>query len=326
VAELRAVHLGFGVRRRRGARVIAVRRLLAIVLAGSVLAVVDRAGAFVPPPANRVERRADMVLVPSATYRFEAQASWQGPYAGTSTLGDPLGYEVTVSSFFIDRTEVTVAAYGDCVAAGSCPPLVEGDNYSTGHTPLCTYGKPGMEQHPVNCVTHDEAEKFCAFVGKRLPTEYEFELAERGPNVRAFPWGAEAASATLTNACDAACARDGSKVGDTFTSLYVNDPNADDGWAFTAPVGTYPAGASMFGALDLSGNVEEWVSDSWWDLPPAGTSGVVGPQVKVPGGDFVVRGGSWDLNTMESFCGTRRTSAGERTRAAWLGFRCARDA
>jgi formylglycine-generating enzyme required for sulfatase activity len=307
-----------------------VRRFFARILAmGLVGGLAGSVLGFVPPPANRVERRADMVMVTGATYRFEVQASWQGSMPGTSVMGDPLGYEVTVGSFFIDRTEVTVSAYGDCVTAGACPTLVEGDNYSTNHSSICTYGKAGFEQHPVNCITHDEAEKYCAFVGKRLPTEYEFELAERGPNGKAFPWGTEPATATLVNACDAACARDGmTKLGETFTSLYVNDPNADDGWAFTAPVGTYPLGASPYGALDLSGNVEEWVSDAWWDLPPAGTTGVLGPMAKptTTGGDFVVRGGSWDLNGMESFCGTRRTSAGERTRAAWLGFRCARDA
>jgi len=302
-----------------------------MILAGSVLAIVvsaEPSRAFVPPPATRIERMADMVLVTGATYRFEVQASWQGSLAGTSVLGDPAGYEVTTGSFFIDRTEVTVSAYGDCVAAGACPALIEGDNYAANHSSICTWGKAGYEQHPVNCVAHDEAEKYCAFVGKRLPTEYEFELAERGPNGKPFPWGAEPATATLVNACDAACARDSmSKLNETFTSMYINDPNADDGWAFTAPVGTYPGGASPYGALDLSGNVEEWVSDACWDLPPAGTSSAVMPKPPTGGGgDFVVRGGSWDLNGMETFCGTRRTSAGERTRAAWLGFRCARDA
>ena len=323
-------------RRDANASVGPVRRPIAIVVASatvglSICAVcaANRAEAFVPPNAARTERRGDMVLVPGATFRFEVQATWQGWLPGSSAIGDPAGYEVTVGSFLIDRTEVTVAAYTDCVVTGVCPALVEGDNYSTTHTSICTYDKAGLEQHPVNCVTHDEAEKYCAFAGKRLPTEYEFELAERGPNGRPFPWGSEAATATLVNACDAACAREAmSKLGETFSSMYSNDPNADDGWGFTAPVGSYPGGASLYGALDLSGNVEEWVSDPWWDLPPSSTSGVLGPMGKstAPNGDYVVRGGSWDLNGMELFSGTRRTNAAEHTRAAWLGFRCARDA
>jgi formylglycine-generating enzyme required for sulfatase activity len=290
--------------------------------------VVERpASAFVPPTAKLPVPRGDMVLVPGASFRFAVEAKWQGTTPGNSAYGDPAGYPVTISSFLIDRTEVTVAAYEACVKAGDCPALLDGDNYATNHTVVCNYGKQGLEQHPINCVSHVEAEKYCAFAGKRLPTEYEFELAERGPKGKPFPWGDEAPLPVHVNACDASCAREAqSKLAEQFSNMWP-DINGDDGYGFTSPVGTYPAGASPYGALDLSGNVEEWVADPYWDFATLAPGAKPSPPpTGNPTADFVIRGGSWDLNNIDAFSGTRRTEAGANTRAAWLGFRCARDA
>ncbi|MEO7094225.1 MAG: SUMF1/EgtB/PvdO family nonheme iron enzyme, partial [Polyangiales bacterium] len=172
-----------------------------------------------------------------------------------------------------------------------------------------------------------EAEKYCAFAGKRLPTEYEYELAERGPKGKAFPWGDEAPLPVHVNACDASCMRDAqTKLAEQFSNMWP-DINGDDGYGFTSPVGSYPAGASPYGVLDLSGNVEEWVADPWWDVATLTPGAVPAPPPPTgAGSDYVIRGGSWDLNNIDAFSGVRRTEAGSGTRAAWLGFRCARDA
>lgn len=294
------------------------------VLVSTMLATVATttpAVAFVPPGIKVRPVAGDMVYVPSATYRFAAQATWQGPVPGSSAIADPLGYEAHVSAFWIDRTEVTVAAYTACVRAGKCKPLTDGDNFASNHSVLCTFGKAGFDEHPINCVSHVEAETYCEYMGKRLPTEREWELAERGPTSLPFPWGTEPPTPKHVNASDASCAKEAmSLLNESFTSIWTTPPD-DDGFAFTAPVGTYPINASPYGALDLSGNVEEWVSDAWSDL--------ANPAPPTPGNpvtDYVVRGGSWDLNSYDAFSGTRRTEAAETTRAAWLGFRCARGA
>jgi formylglycine-generating enzyme required for sulfatase activity len=294
-----------------------VRRTLPLVAPAALAAliaivVVAPARAFMRPGVA-LAGRSDMVFVPGATFKLGKQAQWGGPKAGTAAFGDPEGVVVSTGSFFIDRTEVTVRAYAACVTAGACDKLEDGTPQN-----VCTSGRPDFDEHPINCVTFDEATKFCAWQGKRLPSEAEFELAERGPNARPFPWGDTPPEPKHVNACDASCVREEQKLGSNFTSLW-QDTGGDDGWPFTAPVGNYPDGASPFGALDLSGNVEEWVSDPWGALTP-GAVPMPGPVV-----DHVVRGGSWDLSTIDAFAATRRSAAGKDMRAAWLGFRCARD-
>jgi formylglycine-generating enzyme required for sulfatase activity len=294
-------------------RGFATRALGGIVLAVIVLAE-DRARAFVPPNA-KTRTSSEMIYVPGAAFRFGKQAVWAGPHAGSAGFAsDPEGVTVTIGSFFLDRTEVTVRAYAACVTSGACPEVMPGND-----TNDCTYARPGLEEHPVNCVTFDEAVKFCASLGKRLPSEFEYELAERGPTARPFPWGDVPPTPKHVNACDASCVREEAKRGSNFTSLWA-DTGGDDGWPFTAPVATYPEGASPYGVLDLSGNVEEWVADYWGPIaatPAPAPSGTYQ--------DHVVRGGSWDLGSIDAFASTRRSAAGKDTRTSWLGFRCARD-
>jgi len=281
------------------------------------------ARAFVPPNTSVGHRVAtDMVYVPAASFKLGIEASWGGPTPGKAFNGDnPAGVDVHLASFFMDRTEVTAGQYQACVLAGACTALTQGDtSNSKEYTQLCTYQKPGHENHPVNCVSHAEAKQYCTWAGKRLPTDAEFELAERGPNGKPFPWGDEPPSPKRVNACDASLVRDQAKIAGSFTSMWPD--GGDDGWAFTAPVGSYPDGASPYGALDMSGNVDEWTADAWWDM----TGGATGPKGPATGdGDRVVRGGAWDLNSIDSFAATRRVNYQSTTRAAWLGFRCAKD-
>ena len=100
------------------------------------------------------------------------------------------GRTVSVKTFFIDRTEVTVSAYAECVRAGEC------SKPSTGG--YCNWGERGREKHPINCVDWNQASKFCAWKGKRLPTEAEWEKAARGTDGRKYPGEIrESAVATL---------------------------------------------------------------------------------------------------------------------------------
>lgn len=140
-----------------------------------------------------------------------------------------------LDAFSIDRTEVSVATYRDCVAAGVCSEAVaEGK---------CNFVLPGHERHPINCVDWHQAEAFCSWRGGRLPTELEWERAARGTTGDRFPWGDAPVD------CTRAVIDDGSG-------------NACGSGDTTLDVGSRPAGASAEGVLDLIGNVWEWTSSA----------------------------------------------------------------
>jgi formylglycine-generating enzyme required for sulfatase activity/tRNA A-37 threonylcarbamoyl transferase component Bud32 len=145
------------------------------------------------------------------------------------------GRAASVAAFAIDRTEVTVAEYAECVAAGACSPA--------GRAEGCNAGA-GRSNHPINCVTWSQARAYCGFVEKRLPRDVEWERAARGDDGRPYPWGSAPAS------CDRAV------VGDPQGSRR-DGCGRDSTWE----VGSKPAGASPFGALDMAGNVGEWTQE-----------------------------------------------------------------
>ena len=134
-----------------------MRWLVLFALGAAAIVTGDRADAFMRPGASP-GGNADIVAVPGATFKLGKQASWGGPNAGTN--GDPEGVSVTVVAFAIDRTEVTARAYSVCASAGACPRLEDGSDQSA-----CTSGRAGYEEHPINCVTYDEAVKYCAWAG-----------------------------------------------------------------------------------------------------------------------------------------------------------------
>lgn len=297
------------------------RALFAALFTGALAALPARA--FMSPAVGRQPRAvSEMAFVPGGKLRVGAPARWGGPHAGVATDGNTAtGVDVVVRPFFLDRTEVTAAAWQRCVFERACPELVHGDTSEPNHTPLCTAGRVGFEAHPVTCVTWDEAAGYCAWAHKRLPSEAEFELAARGTAERAFPWGDDPPQPKHLNACDARCVeqmrRDFNE--DTYENLWA-DSAGDDGFGATAPVGSFPAGASAYGVLDLAGNVEEWVADAWGTTP--GQPPTTGAGVGV---ERIVRGGSWDFATIELFVANRRVQELPTLRASWLGFRCARD-
>ena len=159
-----------------------------------------------------------------------------------------------LSAYWIDKVEVTNAQYVKCVAAGACRASgYAGDSQFNG------------DQQPVVGISWDDAVAYGKWVGARLPTEAEWEKAARGTDGRIYPWGNQ------------------------WDPTKLNSKEAGPGRP--TDVGHYPAGASSYGALDMAGNVWEWVSN-WFERPyPTGRQ--VDPTGPAQGTDKLVRGGSW---------------------------------
>ena len=224
---------------------------------------------------------------------------------GAADYGDesPV-HSVTLTGFWIDQTEVTNQQYQQCEQAGECTPPTDTSSY---YQPDY-YGNPEYADYPVIWIIRDQARDYCQWAGVRLPTEAEWEYAARGPESLIFPWG-NSFDGTRLNYCDANC------------DAGRNDPNVDDGYADTSPVGSYPSGISWVGALDMAGNVREWVAD-WYG--PYTANPQVNPTGPATGELTVPHGGSWlDLPNL-----TRSANRGgdplDYSRYN-VGFRCAGD-
>lgn len=230
--------------------------------------------------------------------------------AGDFTMGSPAGeggddevpqHTVTLDGFWIDRTEVTNAQYRLFVdAVGYQAPT------------KCDWGDPTYEDatmanHPVVCVSWEDAQVYCEWVGAKLPTEAQWEKAARGTDRRTYPWGSSF-DGSRGNYCDINCEGD------------HKDTGSDDGYARTAPVGSYPTGVSPYGALDMAGNVWEWVSDPY-NFYYYSRSPQYNPQGPASSQYRVLRGGSWyGFFTNERV--TFRASITPEQHNAVIGFRC----
>ena len=148
-------------------------------------------------------------------------------------------HEVSLDAFWIDGTEVTNAQYALCVNSGSCELSQYADDTDY-----------NGDNHPVVGVSWFDAAAYCEWADAQLPTEAQWEYAARGPQGLAYPYG-DNFDGELANSCDTQCV------------LMSRIELFDDGYKITAPAGSYPDGASWAGALDMSGNVREWVND-WY--------------------------------------------------------------
>jgi eukaryotic-like serine/threonine-protein kinase len=185
---------------------------------------------------------------------------------------------IYLDGYWIDKYEVTNGQYALCVDAGVCKPPYRKDSM----TRPKYFGNPEFSNYPVIWVNWSMALAYCDWAGRKLPSEAEWEKAARGTDARRFPWGNDPLDGTRANFCDINC------------PLSVANPGYNDGYADTAPVGSYPAGASPYGALDMAGNVWEWTSTLVRPYPYNPNDGreilQTNPNVD---GERVWRGGAW---------------------------------
>lgn len=210
---------------------------------------------------------------------------------------EKLARRVWVRTFALGKYPVTVEQYAKCANAGACSrePQKQDWGHETG-----TW-KNGKMNHPVNSLTWDEARRFCEWIGGRLPMAEEWEYAAKSGEERIYPWGDEPPTGRRANYCDVNCVKAAEA---SETAWWIIDQREDDGHAATSPVGSYPAGATMWGLLDMAGNVWEWTA-SKYDV-----------------GSYELRGGGWN-NRARWLRATSRDRYAPTKRDTTYGVRCA---
>jgi formylglycine-generating enzyme required for sulfatase activity/serine/threonine protein kinase len=238
-------------------------------------------------------------------------------------------HQVTLSPYCMDTTEVTVSQYKACSDRGECkraPRENEWEGIDAAshklYDPLCNIRDPETRaNHPINCLDWELADAFCKAEKKRLPTEAEWEFATRGSDGRKYPWGDDPpTSGGFLNACGKECVGWGKKHPDPDNPLVAMYP-VDDGFATTAPAGSFPKGASPFGLQDVVGNVWEWVGD-WY--APYGADAVTDPKGAEAGTERVLRGGAWNGSDPAWVRPTYRFKSNPKLRSHGIGVRCAK--
>lgn len=287
----------------------------------------DPSKAAMPSPSSPVS--AAVVAPPAKTTCPEGSLLIPGGkmFMGARDLNDDAKppHEVTLSGFCLDRTEVTTRAYASCVEKGECERALEQVSWpkldaekKKRYSPFCNAGKADRGEHPINCVAWPMADNYCKKRGGRLPTEAEWEFAARGSGQRKYPWGDDAPSAKYLNACGKECALWGDKHAEKHEMMY----DADDGFPATAPVGSFPAGASAHGVMDLAGNVWEWTADFHAPYAEAKQQDPKGPAA---GEKRVVRGGDYFGFQADWARPAYRWKTDPETYNHAIGFRCAAD-
>ena len=330
------------VKRPGNGKAIAIAAVLAVAAGGGAFAAVQSLKA---PPAE--EKKPEVVVAPETkeatptppppTPCPEGMALVEGGrfFMGTDMTAAVLSmanpaHKVEVKRFCIDLREVTTAEYEACSKAGECKRAFKDSYWPQGsmkkpdwekaraaYSALCN-AETDRAQHPINCVMWSQADEYCKVQKKRLPGEAEFEFAARGSDGRVFPWGDDKPDEKHLNACGAECVAWRKTVGlPPVTPLYT----ADDGFPGTAPVGSFPAGKSQGGLLDVVGNVFEWTADAYKPYPrPDGTDPAMPPN-----NNRVIRGGAFNSFEKEHTDPALRLPYDADAHTHGIGFRCAMD-
>jgi len=224
--------------------------------------------------------------------------------AGEFTMGNNDSYRderpahaVTLDAFWFDRTEITNVMYAMCVLDGDCVP----PDYDVSYTRGSYFGNSRFDNYPVIYASWFDANSYCSWAGRRLPTEAEWEKVASGLNGLRYPWGGviDCSFANYRDKLDF-CVRD------------------------TVSVGSYPKGASSYGAMDMAGNVWEWVHD-WYGDTYYADSPTSNPQGPISGVDRVLRGGSF-YTDISSLTTHNRYFSHPTNSLYHFGIRCAMDA
>ena len=260
----------------------------------------------VAPPMTSIPAATAMPALGIGSTQVPAQDGWAMEYvpAGEFRMGsinsDTMAdsdekpqHTVTLDAYWIDQTEVTNGMYAKCVQAGACQPPSQSGSY----THPGYYDNPQYDNYPVIYVNWTDANAYCGWAGARLPTEAEWEKAARGTDGRIYPWGNGSPDPSLAN-----------------FNMNVGD---------TSAVFSYASGASPYGALDMAGNVLEWVND-WYDANYYTNSPSSNPQGPASGQYRVLRGGSWNFSgnfVRASYRGWSSPTDSDN----FVGFRCSRS-
>ena len=196
---------------------------VSLISAATVLLVSCRPSPRLAPGTTRTASTDGMVQAYVPAGLFQMGSTESDPEADRDEFP---AHEVYLDAFWMDTTEITSDQFAQYVASGGCTPPQHSFRY----------GDPTYRDHPVLGVAHPQAAAYCVWAGRRLPTEAEWEKAARGEGGRRYPWGDEPPDETRAN----------------FSGIR-ND---------TAPVGSFPAGASSYGIFDLAWNVWVWASGS----------------------------------------------------------------
>ena len=240
--------------------------------------------ALTPRPGSTWTRPADgMVMV----------YVWKGEFSMGNNNGEsdeqPV-HTVSLDAYWIDKVEVTNAMYARCVSDGGCQSPI----YSRSIKHENYFNDLQYDNYPVIYVNWNNARDYCTWAGVRLPTEAEWEKAARGTDGRIYPWGNDRPGSSLLNY--------NGNIGDT------------------TAVGSYPSGASPSGALDMAGNVWEWVND-WYDVYPAGNKNA---SIDFGTKNRVLRGGAWGFDDYHVRTSDRFGIDPTRS-SSNIGFRCSRS-